>query len=75
MKTEHNLATERAVRVNGTEEKLADATIAELLSARELNIRGVAVALNGSVVPRAAWAATLLHDGDIVEIVRAMQGG
>ena len=65
------------LRVNGTQERLDSATIAALLAARELapNMRGLAVALNGHVVPRAAWATTVLHDGDTVEIVRAMQGG
>ena len=37
--------------------------------------RGIAVALNGSVVPRSAWADTTLKPGDNVEIVRARQGG
>jgi sulfur carrier protein len=65
------------VCVNGVEERLATATIAGLMAARALasNARGVAVALNGRVVPRAAWAETSLRDGDRVEIVRAMQGG
>jgi sulfur carrier protein len=63
--------------VNGAEERLAAATIADLMAARAHapNARGVAVALNGRVVPRAAWAETALRDGDRVEIVRAMQGG
>jgi thiamine biosynthesis protein ThiS len=33
------------------------------------------VALNGAVVPRAAWKETPLHAGDTIEIVRARQGG
>jgi sulfur carrier protein len=37
--------------------------------------KGFAIALNGAVVPRAAWAATALNDGDRIEIIRAMQGG
>lgn len=36
---------------------------------------GVAVALDGAVVPRAAWARTLLADGARVELVTAVQGG
>ncbi len=36
---------------------------------------GVAVAVGGSLVPRARWDATVLHDGDSVEIVTAVQGG
>ena len=37
--------------------------------------KGVAIALNGVVVRRNAWATTALRDGDRVEIIRAMQGG
>jgi sulfur carrier protein len=36
---------------------------------------GVAVAVNGAVVPRSAWATTALRDGDAVEVVTAVQGG
>jgi sulfur carrier protein len=37
--------------------------------------RGIAVAVNGEVVPRAAWAGTPLRDGDRVEVLSASQGG
>ena len=37
--------------------------------------RGVAVALDGEVVPRGAWDRTLLREGSRVEIVAAVQGG
>ena len=37
--------------------------------------KGFAIALNGEVVRRDAWAATALNDGDRVEIIRAMSGG
>ena len=37
--------------------------------------RGVAVALDGQVVPRGAWGATELADGARVEVVAAVQGG
>ncbi len=36
---------------------------------------GVAAAVNGEVVRRAAWAATPLSDGDEVEVLTAVQGG
>jgi sulfur carrier protein len=36
---------------------------------------GVAVAVNESVVPRGEWPSRRLTDGDVVEIVRAVQGG
>ena len=36
---------------------------------------GVAVAVNGEVVRRAAWESTALADGDQVEVLTAVQGG
>jgi sulfur carrier protein len=77
MSADQKTAIKHAVYVNGAQECLAAATIAELLSARDLapDTRGIAIALNGRVVPRALWVATELKDGDAIEIVRAMQGG
>jgi sulfur carrier protein len=49
--------------------------VASLLRAHEAPERGVAVALNGHVVPRAQWNETLLQNGDDLEIIRAVQGG
>jgi len=37
--------------------------------------RGLAVAVNGQVVPRHAWDATRLAPGDEVEIVKLFAGG
>jgi sulfur carrier protein len=37
--------------------------------------KGIAVALNGEVVPRSAWDATDLRPGDRVEVLTAAQGG
>ena len=64
------------VTVNGRAMKLPDggdvaALVAELTDAR----RGVAVAVNGEVVPRSAWADTGLTEGDQVEVLTAAQGG
>jgi sulfur carrier protein len=36
---------------------------------------GIAVALNGEVVPRGAWATTGLGDHDRLEVLGASQGG
>ncbi|SFK63235.1 sulfur carrier protein ThiS [Methylorubrum salsuginis] len=36
---------------------------------------GIAIAVNGRVVRRAAWGQTTINEGDRIEIVRAMQGG
>lgn len=36
---------------------------------------GIAVALNGEVVPRSSWADTSLDENDRVEVLVAAQGG
>jgi sulfur carrier protein len=36
---------------------------------------GIAVAVNGEVVPRGSWQSTELVEGDRVEVVTAVQGG
>jgi sulfur carrier protein len=66
-----------SIRINGQDEPLAAATIAALLAEKAVDVgqRGIAVALNGAIVPRAAWRETQLRAGDNVEIVRARQGG
>lgn len=67
--------------INGKKQPHAAANVAELLQQQgkaqrfDPQRRGVAVALNGTLVPRAAWAATPLNPGDRVEIVRAAAGG
>jgi sulfur carrier protein len=66
------------IRVNGESEPLgAQKTLDALLAEKTADTmqRGIAVALNGAVVPRAAWRDTALKPGDSVEIVRARQGG
>jgi len=65
------------IRVNGQAEPLGAASVADLLAARGIGLDApaVAVALNGAVVRRAAWAETALSPGDQVEIVRPFQGG
>jgi sulfur carrier protein len=37
--------------------------------------RGVAVAVDGEVVPRGQWTATRLSDGQRIEVLQAVQGG
>ena len=69
--------TQQTIRVNGESEPLAAATVEALLEEKAVDTgqRGIAVAINGSVVPCTAWGDTILKPGDSVEIVRARQGG
>ena len=66
------------VLLNGESAELSDgATVQTALASLDLPAagRGVAVAVDAEVVPRAQWEATALHEGARIEIVRAIQGG
>ena len=70
-------AAPASIRVNGQDEPLSVATLLALLEEKAVDTgqRGIAVALNGAIVPRAAWTQTPLRPGDTIEIVRALRGG
>ena len=65
------------ITVNGTERELADGTTVAVLLAETDGIpkRGVAVAVDGEVVPRSTWHDVRIQDGARVEILTAVQGG
>jgi sulfur carrier protein len=50
-------------------------TVESLVEMAGIERRGVAVAVDGQVVPRSAWAGVELVDGAQVEIVGAAAGG
>lgn len=64
------------ITVNGTVRQFSG-TIADLLESQLGDRRpsGVAVAVGEAVVPRDHWARYPVRDGDIVEVVTAVQGG
>ncbi len=64
------------VTVNGVRWELPEeATLADVLARLDVPARGVAVAVDGAVVPRAWWPATALADGAGLEVLTAVQGG
>ncbi|GHA83197.1 sulfur carrier protein ThiS [Streptomyces termitum] len=64
------------VSVNGEPRALAaPVSLSALVAGLTTAPSGVAAAVNETVVPRGAWASTLLADGDRVEILTAVQGG
>ena len=66
------------LRINGNTEHIQDNTIlVELIEklTGEKDPAGVAVAINGSVVSRSAWAEQKLTEGDDIEILGAVSGG
>jgi thiazole synthase len=65
------------IELNGSPCELPEgATLADAArSAGAEEARGVAIALDGEVVPRTDWDATLLPAGSSVEVLAAIQGG
>jgi sulfur carrier protein len=65
------------ITLNGAATKVAAALTVEGLVAEMIEgaPKGVAVAINDRVAPRAQWAQHKIAAGDVVEIVRATQGG
>jgi thiamine biosynthesis protein ThiS len=64
------------VTVNGeAREFKGNPTAPELLDLLGINPGLVAVAVNGVVVRKADLDATVISDGDVIEIVRAVGGG
>jgi sulfur carrier protein len=62
--------------INGVAREVADdARVLDALSALNLPQVGVAVAVNGEVVPKVRWAEAALADGARVEVLTAVQGG
>lgn len=65
-----------SVTVNGQLWELpAGATLADVLARLGAPSHGVAVAVDGTVVPRASWSGMVLHEGAAVDVVTAVQGG
>lgn len=61
------------ISVNGTEREVPNGVVlADLLPG---SAEGTAVAVDGEVVPRSELAGRRLVEGDVVEVVTAVQGG
>lgn len=62
--------------MNGKERRVNNgATVADLVATLGLSVRNVVVELNGEPVARDLFIAVALTQGDVLEIVRAVQGG
>jgi len=65
-----------SITVNGEDHAVSPGTtVASLVAEWCPSPRGVAVALNGEVVPRSTWERAPVAPGDVVEIVSAAAGG
>lgn len=63
------------IDLNGTPLTVLTRSLAEVLAELGYDGAAIATALNGTFVPAAARAETLLHDGDRIEVLVPMQGG
>jgi sulfur carrier protein len=66
------------IRVNGegSDMQAGETVLAALVRlGLDAQARGVAVAVDGEVVPRAVWETFLLEQNARVEVLSAMQGG
>lgn len=63
--------------VNGRKRAYAAQTVEQLIASLGLDPerRGIAVAVNAHVLPRARWAETRLSPGDRVDVVQPLAGG
>jgi len=64
------------ITLNGKPRSLdGEQNVTQLLAALDVKPEQVAVAVNGEVVRRRDWPESVVRDGDVVEIVRAVGGG
>jgi thiazole synthase/sulfur carrier protein len=64
------------VRINGEERDVADGvSLAGLLESLQIRPGRVVVERNKTIVPRDSYSATILTDGDALEIVHFVGGG
>lgn len=66
------------IKLNGENKTIENNINLSGFVAAELNSkepRGVAVALNGKVIPKQKWDSVTVNENDEIEIVHAVQGG
>lgn len=64
------------ISLNGEPREIAAGTmLATVIATLTEATKGVAAALNETVVPRGQWPHTCVADGDRVEVLTAVQGG
>lgn len=64
------------VLLNGETVEIADGTVVAVLNALDLvKADGIALAIDGEVVPRSTWTDLKIAPGQRIEVVRAVQGG
>lgn len=65
------------ININGVNKTVEVGISLERIVLSEIggNIKGVAVALNDTVIPKANWSSMTLNQNDQITIIKATQGG
>jgi sulfur carrier protein len=64
------------ISLNGEKVSLPEPlTIIDLLAEKEYQNEKVALAINGSFVPRSQYGETIVNDNDEVDVIQAVGGG
>lgn len=63
------------LKINDKETEVKAASLKELAEELSLPEKGIAVAVNNSMVPRTGWQQTELNEGDNIVIIKAVCGG
>lgn len=75
-KAENQAVANINIRLNGEVRGIdADIDLIRLLEVFSLPSQRIAVELNGTVIRRADWPATLIREGDRIEVVHFVGGG
>jgi sulfur carrier protein len=49
--------------------------LSDLLAEQKINLEGIAVAVNDTVIRKTEWPEYIIREGDRIEVVYARQGG
>ena len=63
------------VKINGAHVDAAGQTLSQYLASTACNPARIVIERNGEILPRETYDATLLADGDQIEIISFMGGG
>ena len=63
------------IRINGVDIDKIEISLMQYLEENSISPQRIAVELNEEILQKANYAATVLKDGDVVEIVNFVGGG
>jgi len=63
------------IRINGVDIDKIEISLMQYLEENSISPQRIAVELNEEILPKSNYAATILKDGDVVEIVNFVGGG